>query len=82
MSLTQKIQNALSAAGLSTNNFTLSTPDQVGGVIVKSRTDNYDEVVSAQNALEAALPASEYFVMFARSITDPNLYVRSRPAGL
>jgi|GEM_PF-3237678 len=81
MNLTQKIQVALSGAGLSLGNYTLSSPDQVGGVTVKSMTDDSNQVASARDALETALPSAEYIVAFARSITDPAVYVRTRPAG-
>ncbi|HSW78259.1 MAG TPA: hypothetical protein VLG36_05665 [Candidatus Chromulinivoraceae bacterium] len=81
MNLTQKIQVALSGAGLSLGDFTLSSPDDVGGVTVKSMTDDPDHVASARDALEVALPSTEYIVAFNRSITDPAVYVRTRPAG-
>lgn len=75
MSLTQEIENALTNAGLDPANYVL-TPDQYGGVDVQSATNDYDQVESAREPLEAAFPYTDYTVAFARSITDPKIYVR------
>jgi hypothetical protein len=79
MELTQRIQDALSAAGF-TDNFTLSSPDDRGGITVKPATDD-DQIASAQDALKTDLPPSDYITMVNRSVTDPCLYVRPQPAG-
>jgi hypothetical protein len=53
------------------DNFTLSSPDDVGGVMVRSAIDDYDQIASAVDALQAVLPSAEYIVAFDRSMTDP-----------
>jgi hypothetical protein len=82
MTLQQKIEEALAANDLSISNFTLSPPDEFGGILVKSMTGNTHQVEEANNALVKALPPAEYLVIFARSLTDPTISVRTRPAEL
>lgn len=75
MSLTQKIQEALASASLSADKFILASPDANGGVTVTSPTDDYDDILSARDALQQALPVTDYMVLFARTTTNPSVYV-------
>ncbi|HSW77262.1 MAG TPA: hypothetical protein VLG36_00510 [Candidatus Chromulinivoraceae bacterium] len=43
---------------------------------IKSKTNDYGKVASARDALEA-LSSTDYYVLFAQSVTWPNVSVRS-----
>lgn len=71
MSLTETIQNTL-GANLSAK-LSVSEEDEHGGVTVRPvEAGDTDTVAEASTALEEA----ELNVLFARSTTDPYLYVR------
>ena len=82
MNMTTRIEDALSGAGLSVDDFTMTGPDQLGAITVRSADNDGEQVKVAFEAVCNALPREDYLVIHSRSMEDPSFSARVRPAGI